>query len=256
MKFSKLYLLVLLAVLWAACGTGRESGQPSAADSASTADTVSVGPADGMAVDPENGRTGESADNDDTSAPTVLFLGNSLSAGSGLDEQDAFPSLIRQRIDSLGWNFRVINAGLSGETSSGGLRRIDWVLRQPVNVLVLELGGNDGLRGIPVDVTRENLRQIIRKTRDVYPDVRIVLAGMQIPPNLGHDYTQRFRAVYPELAEAEDTYLIPFLLEGVGGVDSLMQGDGIHPTEEGHRLVAENVWKVLAPVLQSMRAES
>lgn len=240
MKTSKLYLLLLLAVLYAGCGGSAERGESRPADTAAAGDTGSV------VHDETPG----------ASAPVILFLGNSLSAGAGIDETKAFPSLIRQRIDSLGWNFAVVNAGLSGETTSGGLRRIDWLLRRPVRVLVLELGGNDGLRGVPVDVAAQNLRRIIEKTREASLDVEIILAGMQIPPNLGHQYTQRFRAMYPELAESEDTHLIPFLLEGVGGVDSLMQGDGIHPTEAGHRIVADNVWEVLRPVLEGLRSES
>jgi len=237
MKISKLYLLTLLSVLSLGC---RGETTP---DDVDTTDTATA---------PEL-TTGSSGVDD--GRPVLLFLGNSLSAGAGIDASDAFPDLIRRRIDSLGWNYQVVNAGLSGETTSGGLRRIDWLLRQPVDVLVLELGGNDGLRGIPVEVAEDNLRSIIRKTRETYPDVEIVLAGMQIPPNLGHDYTQRFREIYPRLAETEETHLIPFLLEGVGGVDSLMQGDGIHPTEAGHRIVAENVWETLRPVLEVERIE-
>ena len=181
----------------------------------------------------------------------ILFLGNSLSAGFGIDPEEAFPSLIERKIDSLGWRFDVVNAGLSGETTAGGLRRIDWLLRQPIDVLVLELGGNDGLRGVPTEVTRDNLEAIIAKTRERYPDAEIVLAGMQIPPNLGQDYTRRFREIYPDLADEHGVHLVPFLLDGVGGVTHLMQGDGIHPTEEGHRIVAENVWEVLRPVLMN-----
>jgi acyl-CoA thioesterase-1 len=180
----------------------------------------------------------------------VLFLGNSLSAGYGVEPDSAFPNLIKARIDSLGWSIEIVNAGLSGETTSGGLRRIDWLLRRRIDVLVLELGGNDGLRGIPTEVTRANLQAIIDKTRARHPDAEIILAGMQIPPNLGHEYTREFRQIYPSLAEENDTHLIPFLLEGVGGVARLMQGDGIHPTEEGHRVVAENVWDILGVVLE------
>ena len=133
---------------------------------------------------------------------------------------------------------------------------MDWILHQPIDVLVLELGGNDGLRGVPIDVTRENLREIIRKTRVANPEVEIVLAGMQMPPNLGQAYTRDFRNMYPELARSENTRLIPFLLDGVGGVDSLMQADGIHPTGAGHRIIANTVWEVLRPVLEGMRQSS
>ncbi len=184
---------------------------------------------------------------------TILFLGNSLTAGYGLDESVAFPSLIQQRLDSLGWEFRVVNAGLSGETSAGGVRRIDWLLKQKVDLLVLELGGNDALRGIDLSVTRKNLQRIIDKTIARYPDARIVIAGMQVPANLGQTYTAAFEEIFPALARENETYLIPFLLEGVGGIRELNLPDGIHPTAAGHQIVAENVWKVLQPVLAEIR---
>ena len=187
------------------------------------------------------------------SAKTILFLGNSLSAGYGLDPELAFPALIQQKIDSLKWNFQVINAGLSGETSAGGLRRVDWLLQRRIDVLVLELGGNDGLRGIALDLTKKNLQTIIARVKSKYPAARIVIAGMQVPPNLGPEYTTRFRALYPELAKAHRALLIPFLLEGVGGVPHLNLPDGIHPTAAGHRIVARNVWKILLPLLKTMR---
>jgi acyl-CoA thioesterase-1 len=186
-------------------------------------------------------------------AKTILFLGNSLSAGFGLDPELAFPSLIQKRIDSLKWNFHVINAGLSGETSSGGLRRVDWLLQRRVDILVLELGGNDGLRGITLDLTKQNLQAIIDHVKTKYPTVKIVIAGMEVPPNLGPEYTAQFRTLYAELAKKNNALLIPFLLEGVGGDPQLNLPDGIHPTAEGHRLVAKNVWKVLMPLLKSMR---
>lgn len=184
----------------------------------------------------------------------VLFLGNSLSAGYGLDPELAFPALIQERIDSLGWPFRVINAGLSGETTAGGLRRADWLFRQRVDILVLELGGNDGLRGILPQETRSNLQGIIDLARERNPDIEIVLAGMQMPPNLGTIYTRAFREVFPDVAQANGIHLIPFLLDGVGGIAELNQRDGIHPTAEGHRIVAENVWAVLGPVLRGVVA--
>lgn len=184
---------------------------------------------------------------------TILFLGNSLTAGYGLDPEQAFPALIQQKIDSLGWPFEVINAGLSGETSSGGLRRLDWLLRRPIDVFVLELGANDGLRGIPLDLTAKNLQQIIDHCRAKYPQVKIVIAGMQVPPNLGPEYTARFRKIYPDLAHANHARLVPFLLEGVGGHPKLNLPDRIHPTAEGHRIVANTVWNVLRPLLESIR---
>ena len=183
----------------------------------------------------------------------VVFLGNSLSAGYGLDPTQAFPALIQQKVDSLGWNVAIVNAGLSGETTAGGLSRIDWLLRQRIDVLVLELGGNDGLRGIATEVTKQNLQAIIDKTRARYPKVRVVLAGMQVPTNLGPVYTTRFRNLYPELALENTIGLIPFILEGVGGVRELNLPDGIHPTAEGHQIVAETVWKTLRPVLEALQ---
>jgi acyl-CoA thioesterase-1 len=186
-------------------------------------------------------------------AKAILFFGDSLTAGYGLDPSQAFPALIQEKINTRGWNFRVINAGLSGETTAGGLRRIDWVLQRPVDVLVLELGANDGLRGLAVDQAKQNLQAIIDRTRKKYPRVKVVLAGMQVPSNLGRDYTSHFRAIFSELATANDAALIPFLLEGVGGVPELNLPDGIHPTPDGHKVVAENVWKTLEPVLRTMQ---
>lgn len=175
----------------------------------------------------------------------ILFFGDSITAGYGIDEREAFPALIQQRLDSLELPWRVVNAGLSGETSAGGLRRIDWLLQQPVDLLVLELGGNDGLRGVsPID-TRLNLEDIIDRTRAKYSDVRIILAGMQIPPNLGPDYAAAFADVYPSVARSKQVELIPFILEGVGGIANLNLPDGIHPTVEGHKIVAETVWRGL-----------
>ncbi len=181
---------------------------------------------------------------------TILFLGDSLTAGYGLEQGQAFPALIRQKIESEKLPYEVINAGLSGETSAGGLRRIDWLLQRPIDVLVLELGANDGLRGLPVARMKQNLQAIIDKVKAKNPQVKIVIAGMQIPPNLGADYAQQFRAAFQDLAEANHAALIPFLLEGVGGDAALNQGDQIHPTAAGDKVVAENVWRVLAPLLR------
>ncbi len=153
--------------------------------------------------------------------------------------------MIQDKIDSLHLPYKVINAGVSGETTSGGMGRIDWILRQPVDIFVLELGGNDGLRGIPLTVTKSNLQAIIGKVKTKYPSVKIVLAGMQIPPNMGQDYTSEFKKIYPELAKKNDVALIPFLLQGVGGDPKLNQNDGIHPNKAGEKIVAENVWVVL-----------
>jgi acyl-CoA thioesterase-1 len=182
--------------------------------------------------------------------PAIVFLGTSLTAGYGLEESDAYPALIQRKIDSAGLGYRVVNAGVSGETSAGGLRRIDWLLRQPVAVLVLELGANDGLRGQDVEAMRANLQAIIDRTRAAHPDARLVIAGMESPPNMGPMYTDAFRAVFPELARANDAVLIPFLLDGVAAVPELNQADGIHPTAEGQRMVADLVWRHLEPVLR------
>ncbi|MCC5915062.1 MAG: arylesterase [Balneolaceae bacterium] len=179
----------------------------------------------------------------------ILFFGDSITAGYGLDTDDAFPALIQEKIDSLGLSYNVINAGLSGETSAGGLRRVDWVLQQPVDIFVLELGGNDGLRGVEPSSTKENLQGIIDKVNDKYPDAKIMLAGMEAPPNMGDSYTERFRAIFHELAEENDVIFLPFILEGVAGEADLNLPDGIHPTEEGHKILAENVWSMLEPVL-------
>lgn len=183
--------------------------------------------------------------------PMVLFFGTSLTAGLGLDPEDAFPALIQQKIDSAGLGFRAVNAGVSGETSAAGLRRIDWLLQQPVRVLVLELGANDALRGQDLEAARRNLQAIIDRTRARYPDVRLVVAGMEAPPNLGRRYTREFRNLFVSLARANDAALIPFLLEGVAGVPDLNQPDGIHPTAAGARIVADNVWRVVAPILRA-----
>lgn len=180
---------------------------------------------------------------------TLVFFGDSLTAGYGVDPAEAYPALIQGKIDAAGRPWRVVNAGLSGDTTAAGRRRIDWVLRQRINLIVLELGGNDGLRGIPPAETRANLQAMIDRIHAANPDVIIVLAGMQIPANMGPDYTRAFSRIFPELAERNRLPLIPFLLEGVGGIPELNQADGIHPTPEGHRRVAENVWKVLFPLL-------
>ena len=181
---------------------------------------------------------------------TVLFFGNSLAAGYGVEPSQAFPALIGEKIDSAGLNYTVVNAGLSGETTAGGKSRIGWVLRQPVAVFVLELGGNDGLRGLPLSATRQNLQAILDTVRRKSPQATIVLAGMQIPPNLGTDYTREFRELFKELADKNKAILIPFLLESVGGVPKLNQADGIHPNPAGHKIVAETVWGVIRPVLE------
>ncbi|PWN07154.1 arylesterase [Rhodohalobacter mucosus] len=180
---------------------------------------------------------------------TILFFGDSITAGYGLEEGRAFPAIIQEKIDSLGLSYEVINSGLSGETSAGGLRRIDWVLQQGVDIFVLELGGNDGLRGIDPASTKQNLQGIIDRVEARYPDATIILTGMESPPNMGETYTSEFRSIYGELARSNDVIFLPFILEGVAGEPELNLPDGIHPTAEGHRILAENVWQVLRPVL-------
>jgi acyl-CoA thioesterase-1 len=185
----------------------------------------------------------------------ILFFGDSITAGYGVGEENAFPAFIQQKIDSLDWNFKAVNGGSSGETSAGGLSRIDWMLRQPVSVFVLELGGNDGLRGIDLDATKKNLQKIIDRVEAKYPSTAIVITGMQVPPNLGPEYTSKFKEIYPKLAEENNAELIPYFLDDLGGDSELMQSDGIHPTEAGHRLLAEKTWNVLKPILQSKRTD-
>ncbi|MEE9279802.1 MAG: arylesterase [Myxococcota bacterium] len=188
--------------------------------------------------------------------PAVVFLGTSLTAGLGVPSDQAFPALIQERIDSAVLGFRVINAGVSGDTSAGGLRRVEWLLRQPIAVLVLELGANDMLRGQDLLAMRANLQQIIDRTLARHEQAQIVIAGMRSAPNLGDPYGDAFAQTFVDLAHENAAALIPFLLDGVAAVRELNQGDGIHPTAEGHRRVADNVWRVLEPVLRATHAES
>jgi len=181
----------------------------------------------------------------------IMFFGNSLTAGLGVTPEESFPGQIAQRLDSLGYPYRVINAGLSGETTASGMNRISWVLREKPDVFILELGANDGLRGIALEETKKNLEQIVEEVKNANPEVTLILTGMQIPPNMGPEYTETFKNLFPELAEAHDLLLVPFLLDGVGGIPELNQADGIHPTPKGHQILAENVWQVLFPVLQN-----
>jgi acyl-CoA thioesterase-1 len=192
----------------------------------------------------------------DGGEPVVLFLGTSLTAGLGVDPDSAYPALVQRRLDSLELGWKVANAGVSGETSAGAARRIGRLLRAPVRVLVVETGANDGLRGLDTDSTAANLRAIVAESRRYDPSMPIVLAGMEVPPNLGARYGERFRALFRDLASRESLILIPFLLEGVGGVDSLNQDDGIHPNEAGHRRVAENAWAALGPVVRRLDVET
>lgn len=206
------------------------------------------------------GKTQPVAANDSTTAirpektariKNILFFGTSLTAGLGVDPEEAFPALIQHRIDSLSLPYKVINGGLSGETSAAGKGRIDWLLRQPVDIFILELGANDGLRGLPVKDTEANLQVVIDRVKKKYPNARLLLAGMQMPPSMGEKYATEFKNIFPELAKKNDMDLIPFLLQGVGGVSRLNQKDGIHPTPEGHQILANNVWAKLKGDLSS-----
>ncbi len=184
-----------------------------------------------------------------TAQKTILFFGNSLTAGYGIDPEDAFSGLTQQRLDSLGKDYRVINGGLSGETTAGGLSRLDWFLEEEPTIFVLELGGNDGLRGILPSESKRNLLSIIEKVQAKYPNTKIILAGMQIPPNMGQEYTEEFKAIYPAVAAEKNVTLIPFLLEGVAGNPELNLPDGIHPTEDGHQIVFETVWPFIEKLI-------
>lgn len=230
-----------LAILVAACG----KSDLGAADSTRQQSVPSAGA--------ERSSTGQSSvDSTDDDRQTVVFVGTSLTAGLGLpDPDEAYPALIQRKIDSLGLNYRVVNAGVSGETSAGALKSIGWLMRSPASVVVIETGANDGLRGLSVEAMRANIQGIIDTVRSAHPDARIVLAGMEAPPNLGARYTSEFRETFPELARANRATLIPFLLDGVAGVDSLNQADGMHPNRKGAEVVADNVWRVLRPVLTS-----
>lgn len=184
-----------------------------------------------------------------TSPPVILFFGDSLTAGYGLSPEEAFPAILEIELKQSGKEVKVVNAGLSGETSAGGLTRVDWILRQPIDIFILELGANDGLRGLPLDQTRINLQAIIDKVKLKSPNAKIVIAGMMVPPNLGKEYTDEFKKIYPELALKNRATLIPFLLEGVAGDEKLNLPDGIHPNPEGHKIVANNLKKIILSLL-------
>ena len=227
MKLKMLPLAALLGLAITACNSGPIAEKPAA----------TAAPAAASATPPAAAKK------------RLLFFGNSLTAGLGVEPEQAFAGLIGQKIDSLKLPYEVVNAGLSGETTAGGRSRVGWILRQPVDIFVLELGANDGLRGIPLASTRQNLQGIVDTVRRRSPGAQIVLAGMQIPPNMGQAYSADFKAVFQEIAAKNHLVLIPFLLEGVGGHPDLNQADGIHPMPAGHRIVARTVWDVLRPLL-------
>jgi len=186
----------------------------------------------------------------ETDTTVVLFLGNSLTSGHGLPVHEAYPAQLQIYVDSLQWPVVMVNAGVSGDTSTGGVSRLSWLLERPPDILVIALGSNDGLRGLPPSLTKSNLISIIKQSREVNPTMSIVVAGMQVPPNMGTTYQEEFKAIFPSVASEMNTELIPFLLEGVGGATKLNQSDGIHPTADGQRVIAETVWRSLYPVLQ------
>jgi acyl-CoA thioesterase-1 len=178
----------------------------------------------------------------DVESKTIIFYGDSITAGYGVGTEFAFPRLIENQLDEDGFDVEIVNAGLSGETSAGGLTRIDWILNRSFDVFVLELGANDGLRGLPVNETGKNLQAIIDKVKAKYPNTLIVLAGMMVPPNMGQDYSKEFEGLYPQLATRNNAILIPFLLKDVAGITELNQPDGIHPNTQGHKIIADNLY--------------
>jgi acyl-CoA thioesterase-1 len=228
--------LVALASLWAV-GCKGNSPEPSAASREAAAATV------------------PSADPDAPPArPRIVAFGDSLTIGLGLLEQEAYPALLQKKIDEAGYQFEVINAGVSGDTSAGGLRRLDWALEGNVKVLIVAFGGNDGLRGLPVGQLKENLSAIIDRARE--RDIVVILAGMEAPPNFGQEYATGFRDAFRDVALKKRVLFIPFLLNNVAGKSELNQGDGIHPNQQGTQIVAETVWSVLEPLLDQMSGAS
>ncbi len=231
-RFQAFCSIILVSLALGACGSGDR-------------DTATPPPSTQVAVPPKDSGVAHR---------TLLFIGTSITAGLGLDPADAWVTLVQQKIDSAALPFRVTNAGVSGETSSGALHRIDWLLQQGVApaLVMIETGANDGLRGQSPDSVRANLDGILQRFDAMVPRPVVVVAGMEALPNLGRQYTQRFRALFPELAHAHHAVFLPFLLAGVAGVDSLNQNDGIHPNPRGSRLVAANVWQTLRPILDSL----
>ncbi|NRF42006.1 arylesterase [Pedobacter foliorum] len=230
LRFKASTLIVLLFVVFASCGN-KQSKQIDETSNAKPAEAVPG--ATEVPVKEKN----------------ILFFGTSLTAGYGLEQGEAYPELLQKKLDSLKLPYKAINGGLSGETSAAGKNRIDWLLKQPVAVFVLELGANDGLRGVAVSETTANLQAIIDKVKKKYPEAKMILTGMEVPPNMGAKYASDFRNMFKALAAKNEMVFLPFLLEGVAGIPKLNQGDGIHPTAEGQKIVAENVWSKLKGVL-------
>ena len=223
-------------VVLAACGSGPDRSRPAAPDARPAQPAVGAGAVHHLAAEAADPR------------PRVVILGDSITAGLGLSPEQAYPALLQKRLDAAGFAYQVVNAGQSGDTSAGGLSRVDLALEGDVGLLVLALGGNDGLRGIPPDVMRRNLAKIIERAQA--RGIRVVLAGMEAPPNFGRSYTVSFHDVFPDLAKTYGVTLMPFLLADVAGIDRLNQRDGIHPTAEGDRIIADNMWAVIEGVLK------
>lgn len=238
-------LALTLALAFAGCSAEERSEGPSSAQDAAPPPETKPETKPDTKLDTKLEVPGENPA--DSERPTVVFLGDSLTAGLGLAEEEAFPALVAERLEAEGRPVRAINAGVSGDTSAGGLARLDWLLRQEPDVLVLGLGANDGLRGLPIAATEENLREIVVRAREA--GARVLLLGMLVPPNYGPEYAEGFRDLYPELAAELDVALVPFLLEGVAAVPELNQADGIHPTAEGQEIMAENVLPHLRPLI-------
>lgn len=233
-----------LLVLWIVCAAAVACGGSEGKEAAAGARDAGAALPATVAADPAA----------PPARPRIVALGDSLTAGYGLVESQSYPSLLQDRLAAEGYNFEVVNAGVSGDTTAGGLRRLDWALEGDVKVLIVALGGNDGLRGLSVDEMKENLTAIIRRARE--RGIVVVLAGMEAPPNYGQEYATAFRQVYREIAARERVLFVPFLLDQVAGQGSLNQSDGIHPNAQGTRIVAETVWSVLRPLLDQLTAPS
>ena len=229
----QLVSVLVVTLVWVACSSSEPAPASSSASAPRPVDVAVVPAASASTV----------------AKPRIVFLGDSLTAGYGLDRPQSVPSLVQARLDAAGLSYEVVNAGVSGDTSAGGLRRLDWALDGDVRILVVELGANDGLRGLPVEDLRRNLQTIIDRAKA--RGIRVLLTGMEAPPNYGPAYTAEFRRVYPELARAEQVAFMPFYLEGVAGVPSLNIADGMHPNPEGARIVEANIWKVLGPMIST-----
>lgn len=233
------FFSVLVLIMWA-CGGSTDNSQTKEEKTEEQTESMNESPSNPEASE-ENGKK------------KILIFGNSLTAGYGLDDPtDGFAGLIQRKLEELELPYEVINGGISGETSSDGKGRIKWMMRQPVDIFVLELGANDGLRGINPGATHDNLQFILQSVKESYPDAKLLVTGMEAPPNMGEAYTQDFRSIYPKLAEDNGAVLMPFLLDGVAGEPELNQSDAIHPTAEGHQIVAENLWAILKDMIEEV----